>query len=481
MTNVVLSALTNPLVILGATLALLVVFLILRATGLLKTVPLSYSLRNLVVRWRITLMTALAFTLVVGLMTVMLAFVNGMYKLTESSGIPGNVMVLADGATDELFSNLGYGDIKEIELRPEVIRQDGKPLASWEVYVVVNQPIQTRKCPSCGAMVPVDRFGQKLTPHGDPECPGSNATVQGTRGRRFLQVRGVEDPVRSGIVHNLPLHEGGVWFSQAGVQAVPGGSSGEQAIQAVIGEGLARELGPDQEKKTLEVGDLFDLGSRRWIVVGILKSSGSTFDSEVWAKFQIVGEQFGKASYTTCVLRTESDKAARDLAEDLSANYKKPAVSATPEKEYYDRLNTTNQQFLGAILVVVVIMGIGGVFGVMNTMFAAIAQRIKDIGVLRIIGFSPWQVLLSFFLESVLLAIIGGLIGCALGSLCHGWTASSIISSGQGGGGKSVVLKLVVDYYILSAGMAFSIVMGCLGGLAPALSAMRLKPLDAVR
>jgi ABC-type antimicrobial peptide transport system permease subunit len=215
-------------------------------------------------------------------------------------------------------------------------------------------------------------------------------------------------------------------------------------------------------------------------VAGVLDSAGSTFDSEFWAKRQLVGELFGKNSYTTVVLRAESPSGALELADNLSRNYKTPAVTATTEPAYYERLNGTNQQFLVAILVVAVILAIGGVFGVMNTMFAAIAQRIKDIGVLRILGYTRWQVLTSFFLEAVLIALIGGALGCAIGSLANGWTATSIISSGQGGG-KSVVLKLVVDYRILTAGMVFSFVMGCLGGLLPALSAMRLKPLDSVR
>ncbi len=460
--------------------AALLLILGLQMVGVLKKVPFSYNIRNLFVRWRITLMTALAFTLVVALMTVMLAFVNGMYKLTASSGVPGNVIVLADGATDELFSNLGFGDIKQLEFHPEIVKQDGKPLISWELYVVVNQPILVRKCPKCGELVRVNRFGEKLLEHGEPSCPGSDLPITGTRGRRFIQVRGLEDPVISAAVHNLDLYEGGEWFSPACVAPLPGGRSGQFAVQAVIGEGLARELGPDQGKKSLEVGDVFDLGPNRWIVTGILRSAGSTFDSEVWTKFQMAGELFGKNTYTTCVMRTEGPEQAAALAKDLKENFKSPAVNATPEPEYYASLNSTNEQFLGAILIVVAIMAIGGVFGIMNTMFAAIAQRTKDIGVLRILGFAPWQILVSFFLEAVLLAFLGGLLGCALGLLANGWTASSIIASGPGGG-KSVVLKLVVDGPILLSGMVFSLVMGCLGGLLPALSAMRLKPLDAVR
>jgi putative ABC transport system permease protein len=410
----------------------------------LGKVPLRYNLRNMTVRWPITLLTGMAFILVIGLMTVMLAFVNGLYKLTQGSGQPGNVMILADGATDELFSNLGTSDVTQLGTRDDIARdEDGHKLVSWETYVVVNQPI-------------------------------ANA-VKGGRMRRFLQVRGVQDPVLSGRVHNLPLHEGGAWFSE--VQDLPDGT---KAIQAVLGEGMAREMGQDLHKPSLQPGDVFDLGPRKWVVTGVLKSSGSTFDSEIWAKQSRVGEMFGKPSFTTVVLRTADANAAKATADDLTKNYKTPAVSAQTEKEYFEKLNNTNAQFLYSVIFIVIIMAVGGVFGVMNAMFAAVSQRTKDIGVLRILGYTPLQVLMSFFLESLILAVLGGLLGCAIGSLCHGFTASSIAGSGAGGG-KSVVLKLVVDQYILATGLGFALVMGALGGLVPALSAMRLKPLESMR
>src|SRR5436190_15628565 len=139
---------TDPLTIVQryqgrlALIGLLVCFLLLQMLGVVRGVPLSYNVRNLLVRWKTTLMTALAFTLVVSLMTVMLAFVNGMYKLTEGSGQPGNVMVMSDGSTDEAFSTLGFRDVTEVELHPAVLRDaQGRPLASWEVYLIVNQPI----------------------------------------------------------------------------------------------------------------------------------------------------------------------------------------------------------------------------------------------------------------------------------------------------------------------------------------------------
>ena len=461
-----------------ASLTLLVV-LAGQALGLLRRVPFTYNLRNLLVRWKTNALTAVAFTLVVALLTVMLAFVNGMYRLTSNSGDPRNVFVLSDGATDELFSNLGYGDATLLDRVRGVEKLDGKPMASWELYCVANQPIAVRKCPVCGQLVGLDRFGRALAEHGSPPCEGSGRSVVGQRGRRLIQVRGVLDPAISGMVHGLRLKAGG-WFADSGVGEALPGSTGQPPTAAVLGEGLARELGPDLGKKSLEVGDLFGLGPGQWVVAGILDSSGSTFDSEVWAKMQLVNQQFGKQSPTTCVLRAADPEAAQKLADFLKSEFKSPAVSAQVETAYYASLNTTNQQFLYATIVVMLIMAIGSAFGVMNTMFAAISQRTKDIGVLRIIGYARWQVLASFFMEALLLAVIGGLVGCALGSLCHGLSATSNIASGPGGG-KSVVIKLVVDARVLSVGMGFALFMGCVGGLLPALSAMRLKPLESLR
>jgi ABC-type lipoprotein release transport system permease subunit len=440
------------------------------ALALTGKMVLRYNVRNLFVRWRITLLTAMAFMLVIGLLTVMRAFVNGMYKLTESSGDPANVMVLADGATDELFSNLGYGDVKEVELRDGVLRdEDNKPLASWEIYVLANQPVAARPQADPGIS---DRVWQTVREF--------FAGKQAQRQRRFIQVRGVDDPARSGRVHNLRLFEGGAWFSAAGVGPLPDGSN---AIQAVIGQGLARELGKDKGDGTqpLVANDTFELGGRTWVVSGVMQSAGSTFDSEVWGKRDLVGSLYGKASYTTVVLRSRDAIAAKALAVDLTANYKKPAVNAKPEPEYYESLNSTNQGFLFAIRFVAVVMAIGGIFGIMNTMFAAISQRTRDIGVLRILGYGRMHVLLSFFIEAMILATVGGLLGCAVGMLADGVSATSIVSSGQGGGGKSIMLKLVVDHTVLIEAMAFALAMGCIGGLLPALSAMRLRPLESLR
>ena len=224
------------------------------------------------------------------------------------------------------------------------------------------------------------------------------------------------------------------------------------------------------KKKRLEVGDVFELGPKKWKVVGILQSAGTTFNSEVWGKRAYVGELYGKPnSISSLVIRTASAKDAEWLAQDLKENYKKSNLQTQTETQYYSKLQGISTQLQVAIIILTVFMAIGGIFGLMNTMFAAISQRVKDIGVLRILGYARWQILASFLLESLGIALVGGL------------SATSIVGSGQGGFGKTVIFRLVVDVNTLGIGILLTLFMGLFGGLLPALNAMRLKPLESLR
>ncbi|MEX2185851.1 MAG: ABC transporter permease [Pirellulales bacterium] len=434
--------------------------LIVVAAVVLGKIPFRYNVRNLFVRWKTTLSTGVVFVLVIALLTATQAFVNGMYRLTEASAREGNVMILSEGSTDEVFSNFGFSDINDIANQPGVLRDAlNAPLCSKETYLIVVQPRRNPK----------------------PDGPQ----------RRFIQLRGVEDPAISGVVHGMDLHDGGAWFSSVGVERrdVDGSGKKDDVIQAVIGEGLASELGRDRteaERKAaknqdrLAVGDVFELRDRRWLVVGVMKSAGTTFDSEVWAKQSLVGPMFGKVGFSTLVLRTQNDAAAEKLKEFFNTDYKKAAVTAYVEREYFDKLNQTNQQFSYAIGFIAFWIAIAGIAGTMNTMFAAISQRTKDIGVLRIVGFARWQILLSFLIESLFIALVGGAIGVAIGSLVDGSTMTSVVSSGQGGG-KSVVIVLSVNAAIVAQGLLLALFMGGFGGLIPAINAMRVRPLESLR
>ncbi|MCE9568068.1 MAG: ABC transporter permease [Planctomycetes bacterium] len=473
------------------------VFLIVYAADLgllllIGKVPLAYNLRYLWVRRRDTLLTAIVFTVVVALVIVLLAFVNGMYQLNESTGVPGNVLVLSEGSTDEIFSNLSYDDVgnvarqkvdRDAQGRPfakplgvqlitcgpdgkPLVGADGKlvplpadatgsvrdkalPLASRETYMVMNQPVPLKP--------------------GEPQR------------RRLLQVRALEDCRIAGAVHNITLYPGGKWFATNSVEQ---GSDGKTYLACCVGEGAAGTLGADIGKRRLEPGDTFNLGDADWIVTGVMNTQGTTYGSEIWTGVNntvVTGTGRGN-KYTTLVMRMEenTDTASRAMATFLQDQYTQVRLKAFSEPDYYKELTKTNESFLVCIVIVAVVMAIGGVFGVMNTMFASIAARIKEVGVMRILGFKRWQILIAFMLESLVIAFVGGLLGCLIGSYANGFEATSNLSGGQGGG-KSVALKMIVDFQILAAGMLFTLVLGRLGGLVPALSAMRMEILDSLR
>jgi len=585
-------------------------------------VPLTYSVRNILVRWRISLLTALAFTVVVGLLVVMLAFLNGLNEMTAKSGNPANVLALSDGATDELFSNFSRGDITKVELAEatldrndnrlptparvaKIVRPDGVTvnLCSRETYFTINQPVQAETAVIPPSAVPAGAtwkfaFGAavlalillpatrnflarwvsglgvfllawvglgllifagrevnsalaergllsrddveviqggwptEVTPPagGEPAILSTEAAIRFgpangkntlkfrdrfmVRGkpyvvaavirpkdeskqrifaqmwvgdqvyfverprRRFVQLRGIEDSFIAGLVHNVDFVDGG-WYPDSGVVDTP---DGRHLMPAVMGEGAASTFGADVGKPRLQAGDEFKLGDLDMIVSGIVKSDGQASASEIWTKNKGVADEFGKLSFTRLVMRAENDStaAADALAYHFANRFSTPRLKSVTEPLYYRELGKTNDQIFGVVVIVAAIMAIGGVFGVMNTMFAAISQRTRDIGVLRILGFKRWQILVSFMLESLFLAMIGGLIGCAVGSIADGYTAQSILSSG-GGGGKTVVLRITVDANVLICGMLFTLVMGRLGGLLPALSGMRLGILESLR
>jgi ABC-type antimicrobial peptide transport system permease subunit len=200
-----------------------------------------------------------------------------------------------------------------------------------------------------------------------------------------------------------------------------------------------------------------------------------------------VGRYFGKDNeenkqsfYTSVVVSTKDAATAAKLAEQMQSRTPDIRINPMPERRYYEEMSKSNQMFLGAAIFIALIMALGGMFGLMNTMFAAVSQRIKDIGVLRILGYSRWQILVSFLLESLLLALVGGALGVLLGYVFNGAQQTGFMSTGAGGG-KTVVFSMLVNRLVLLYALGFTVGMGILGGILPALSAMRLRPLESLR
>jgi putative ABC transport system permease protein len=372
-------------------------------------IPFSYNTRNLRVRWKTTLMTASAFTLVVAAVVVMLAFVSGMQRVCATSGEPENVLVLAKGAHDEVLSALDRNQLAQVE--------QGVALASRELFLVVDHHSE--------------RTGQF----------------------HFLQVRGV-----------LPA----AFQIHTRVRVVAGERFRPSQGEVLVGRGLQRALG-------VQPGDSLAVGRQRWKVAGVFESGGSAFESEVWGDLDELAAQFrrqGRAS--SVVLRAADGAAARQLAERLAAS-RTVSVEAQVEPAYYEKQAEQTRTLQRSAWAVAWFMGLAAVFGVMNTMFAAIGQRVKDIAVMRLMGFEAREILVSFLLEALLIAGLGGGLGLALGCGLNGVTRSASL------GARQVDFTFHVDQVTVLAVAAFTALMGVLGGLLPALSAMRVKPLAALR
>lgn len=380
-------------------------------------VPLSYNYRNLRVRWKTTLMTASGFTLVVAALVVMLAFINGIDAACANTGEAENVIVISKGNNDEVLSQMARGVVAQVENSKGVaLDAAGQPLASRELFVVV---------------------------HHRPEQSGEY---------RFLQVRGVL-PAAFRVHAQLHLIEG---------RAFRAGQS-----EVMIGQGVQRE-------EHFQLGDTIEIGRKRWKIAGVFASGGAAFESEVWCDLNELASQFRREGlYSSVVLRAPNAAEAEELAERLR-NSRSISVEAATELQYYQKQAEQTRIMQTAAWVIAWFMGVGAMFGVMNTLFAAIGQRTKDIAVLRVMGFEARHILLSFLIEAILIAAIGGLLGVALGAAANGLTRSVSL------GARQIDFALRVDGNILIFAGVFSIIMGILGGLLPALSAMRIKPLEAL-
>jgi putative ABC transport system permease protein len=380
-------------------------------------VPLSYNYRNLRVRWKTTLMTASGFTLVVAALVVMLAFINGIEAACATTGEPENVILLSKGNNDEVLSQMDRGLVSQVENTKGVaLDSASQPVASRELFMVVHH--QNKR----------------------------------TGDFRFLQVRGVL-PVAFRVHTQLHVIEG---------SAFRRGQS-----EVLIGKGVQRE-------NHFQVGDVIEMGRKQWKITGVFEAGGAAFESELWCDLNELASQFRReGNYSSVILRAAGPREAEELAEQL-ANSRSVSVEAMTEPKYYQKQSEQTKIMQTAAWVIAWFMGVGAMFGVMNTMFAAIGQRTKDIAVLRIMGFESGDILLSFLLEAILIAVIGGVLGVALGAATNGITRTTSI------GARQIDFSFRVDAGIMTFAALFTVLMGVLGGLLPAMSAMRIKPLEAL-
>jgi putative ABC transport system permease protein len=383
-------------------------------------IPIAYNLRNLVVRKTTTIMTALGIALTVAVLLAVLALVDGLRTTLASSGDPLQIVVMRKGSESEIVSNFTRTQFQDLKFKPGIATgANGQPLASLEVITIINL---------------------SSTETGE----GTNVTVRG------LQPSGIE------MRHSVKISSGR-WFQEGKRELVAGQIASERYAEARIGRKVR-------------------FGRGDWEIVGIMDAGRGAQASELWGDVNQIGSDLQRLEVLSSALVRATDVVtAKALANDIN-NDQRLNMNAVSEEEYYaaQTASAAPIEYIG--IFVAVIMAVGSAFAAMNTMYAAVARRSREIGTLRVLGFSKGSILLSFFLESVLLSGLGGVLGCLMVLPLNG------ITTGIGNSNFSeTAFNFHVSGGIMLIGMAFAVVLGAAGGLFPASNAARKEILTALR
>ncbi len=393
-------------------------------------IPLSYNIRNLKLRKGLTVMTALGIALTVTTAVFLMALLAGLDKAFATSGDALNVLVMRKGSTAELSGGFDANLFPTLKTLPGIATDsEGQPLASGEWVVVAVLP---RK----------DGTGEV------------NVSVRGLM-PAGLALREAEKNPKGET--RLKLVEGR-WFSTGQREVVIGKSIHDRFAGA-------------------NVGDTMDFAKGQWKVVGVFDSGGTAYDSEIWGDVNQIAVDFDRqGGYASVYLRATDPVAADALVHRVSDD-QRIKLEGTLETEYYEKQTSSGGpiKFIG--IVVAVIMAIGSSFAAMNTMYAAVAYRSREIATLRIIGFSKPSILTSFVIEALLLSLLGAIVGIILVLPFNGHTT---------GIGNSVtfsetVFSLQLTWRVVITSVVFAAVMGLAGGFAPAWQAARQDILTSLR
>ncbi len=384
-------------------------------------IPIIYNIRSLRQRPVSTLTTAFGMALVVAVFVSMNALAAGFRAALVSTGSPENVILLRKGANTEMSSGISRQAASVVAGYPFVARDaSNQPMISAETFVVV----------------PLERVGGGGM---------ANVVVRGVSTQAF-QVR-------------------------KDVEIVAGRTFNSGAREVVVGVAYAKRF-PNSE-----VGQVVRFASQDWTVVGHFTAGGSSFESEIWGENEQFMPVFRGEIFQSLTFRMKDPSAFDGLKTTLEADARL-VVDAVQEHDFYAKQSTMLATILNFIaLFIASIMGVGAVFGAINTMYASIASRAPEIGVLLTLGFKPRSVMSSFLLESVFIAALGGAIGCLMTLPINGLVTSTTNWSSF----SEVAFAFRITPGLLFNGMAFAVVMGIIGGLLPARHAAKQQVVDALR
>jgi len=384
-------------------------------------IPISYNLRNLWVRKTTTVMTTLGIALTVAVLLGILAMVTGLREALRATGNPLHLTVLRKNSNSELVSQVPRDAVATIQFKNGIQSfPDGLPMTSAEIVTVINLP----------------RIN-------DPE--GTNVTIRG------LPEAGIKMRPEARIVE-------GRWFQP-----------GQREI--VAGRSLVRRFPSAQLGKSLH------FGHGDWLIVGIFDASKTAFESEIWGDLNQIASDFNRNEVLSSVLVRAVDPVALHALKNAVSDDQRLNLEGKTEIEYYEAQTSSAApvEFLG--IFVAIIMTVGSSFAAMNTMYAAVSRRSREIGTLRVLGFSRPHILISFVLESLFLSLLGGLVGLILVLPLNGL---------QSGLGNFVTFSETSFQFKITAGLAtmgilFASIMGVLGGYLPARFASKSDILNALR
>ena len=384
-------------------------------------IPITYNVRNLRLRLSATMMTALGIALTVAVAVFIMALLSGLKKAFVSSGDPLNVLVLRKGSQAELQSGVDREAYGAIRYLPGVAKdKSGEPLVSGEGVVVVVLPRN-------------DNTGE------------TNVTVRGM------------SPIGFELRPSIRLIEGR-WFN-----------TGQREI--VVSKSISKRF------RNAAIGDEIFFGKGKWKVVGVFDAGETAASSEIWADVNQMSSDFDRTGAFSSVLVHAADPIAAQALKNRMNDDQRLRLDAFMEPDYYAEQTKSGRpiQFVGTI--VAFVMAIGSCFAAMNTMYAAVAYRSREIATLRILGFSRPSIITSFVIESVLLALLGAALGLLLMAPFNGittGTANQLTFS-------ETVFSVRITLGVMIAASAFAATMGLLGGLAPAWHASRREILAALR
>ena len=383
--------------------------------------PFTYNVRNVLVRWRTTAFTVLGVTLVVAVYVLLQSMAAGIEKSSASTGDPRNIMIVRKGSTAESSSQITREQFRLVPYMPEVAKDDeGRPLVSADVLVLISLP---RK----------------------------------TEGEANVLLRGIS-PVGMHLRPQVTLVKGR-WF-------VPG------KREIVVSRRLAARFA------NFNLGDTFKTGGKELTVVGWMDGAGTAFDSEIWVDADEARALFERDHYSSILVRLAENASAASLTNRIETDKRLP-LHADLEVRYYAAQTKTALpfRFLGNFLAVS--MSIGAVVAAMNTMYASVGARTREIGTLRVLGYRRRAILLSFIIEGAILAFFGGILGCVAAWLLHHWFGTTGTVSFESF--SELIFRFRITPWLATKGMIFSVIVGVAGSLLPAIRASRLPVMAALK